>query len=144
MVPQWNYATLQSPAGGPQGASETCRNGITQVIDSEAGYETTLAQVREWLTNHITASHHLEWHAASDHVSRMQPQTWSDKALPSPAALVSPVPQTPPLGGVVQTPTPMGPPRRYVTMYCPHNSTTNGKRCCQPVLRCRLQGFISL
>ena len=131
MVPQWHYVTLQRPFGGPQGASKTCRNDITQVIDSEAGYETTLAQVKERLTNHVTASHNLKWHATSAHVNKMQPQTWSEKALPPPAVLVSPMPQTPSTGDLVQTPTPMGPPLRYLKMSSPCNSTTKttGKTC---------------
>ena len=91
--------------GGPHCASKTCRKGIAQLIDSEADYETTLTQVWERLANHVSSSHQLEWQSAFHHVSRMEPQTWYEKASPPPVPL--PVPPPEPLGGVVPPPAPV-------------------------------------
>ena len=103
-----------------------------QHMHSEADYETTLTQVRECLTNHVDSSHNMEWHAASHHVSRMEPQTWSEKASAPPVP--SPVPQPEPLGGGMLPPTPTErPPCRYMTMWCPYNSTTCKKSLTQVV-----------
>ena len=62
------------------------------VIASEAEYETTLTQVRERLANHVSSSHHLEWHAAFRHVSSLEPQTWYETASRPPVPMPAPQP----------------------------------------------------
>jgi uncharacterized membrane protein YgcG len=119
---QWTYVTLPCPFGGPQSTSKTCRDGITQLIESStelhnslASFEKALTTVQERMTNHVIASHNQKWQDASDHVSSMEPNYWTEKSVTS---AMSPPNPTEPLSNEC----------RYVTMHCPYTVKTN-KTC---------------
>ena len=85
---QWTYVTLPCPFGGPRSTSKTCRDGLTQLIDSTTelhnsltSCEKALTTVQERMTNHVTVSHNLEWQDASDHVSSMEPKYWTEQSV---------------------------------------------------------------
>ena len=59
------WVTLPCPFGNPQCSSKVCRNGITQSVHNDDD-ETALTQVQERMTNHVIATHNLEWQEASD------------------------------------------------------------------------------
>ena len=119
---QWTYVTLPCPFGGPRSTSKTCRDGLTQLIDSTtelhnslASFEKALTTVQERMTNHVMVSHNLEWQDASDHVSSMEPKYWTEQSVTS----------------AMSPPNPLEPRNnecRYVTMHCPHAAKTN-KTC---------------